>query len=170
MRRPQGMTINYSMVRNENGEHEVGFRYNDTDGIDIDRHYSGAKEEDIYTQLYTDVIEEMSKQYDAIKEKKALEAAKARKAAAAKAQPTQSYEEIIEDLRQKIKKIEEENKSLKIDNDILNKRIKDNLNQTAKKSQKKIEDKYNPYKMLEEIFNSEDYDEWVDSFNRFLKR
>lgn len=170
MRKPQGMTINYSMVRNENGEHEVGFRYNDTDGIDIDRHYSGAKEEDIYTQLYTDVIEEMSKQYDAIREKKALEAAKAKKAAAAKAQPTQSYEEIIEDLRRKIEKIEEENKSLKIDNDILNKRIKDNLNQTAKRSQKKVEEKYNPYKMLEELFNSEDYDEWVDSFNRFLKR
>lgn len=159
MRNPQGMTINYSMARNENGEHEIGFRYNDTDGIDIDRHYTGMKEEDIYNQLYTDVINDMSKQYNAIKEKKA-----------AKDQPTQSYEEIIEDLRRKIEKIEEENKSLKIDNDILNKRVKDSLNQTAKKSQKKVEEKYNPYKMLEEIFNSEDYDEWIDSFNRFLKR
>ena len=164
MRRPQGMTINYSMIRNENGEHEVGFRYNDTDGIDIDRHYSGAKEEDIYTQLYTDVIEEMSRQYDAIREKKALEAAKAKKAASAKAQPTQSYEEIIEDLRRKIEKIEEENKSLKIDNDILNKRIKDNLNQTTKKSQEKIEDKYDLYEILEELLNDTKSKGWSQDF------
>ena len=141
MRNPQGMTINYSMARNENGEHEIGFRYNDTDGIDIDRHYTGMKEEDIYNQLYTDVINDMSKQYNAIKEKKALEATKAL--------PTQSYEEIIEHLQQKIKKIEEENRSLKIDNDILNKRVKDNLN----KPQEKVEEKYDPYKMLEGLLN-----------------
>ena len=164
MRKPQGMTINYSMIKNENGEHEVGFRYNDTDGIDIDRHYSGAKEEDIYTQLYTDVIEEMSKQYDAIREKKALEAAKAKKVAAPKVQPTQSYEEIIEDLRRKIEKIEEENKSLKIDNDILNKRIKDNLNQTTKKSQEKIEDKYDLYEILEELLNDTKSKGWSQDF------
>lgn len=158
MRNPQGMTINYSMARNENGEHEIGFRYNDTDGIDIDRHYTGMKEEDIYNQLCTDVINDIYKQCNAIKEKKALEANKAKKAA--KDKPTQSFEEIIEDLQQRLKKVEEENRSLKIDNDILNQRVKDNLN----KPQEKIEEKYNPYKMLEGLLDDAMPEGWSQDF------
>ncbi len=175
MRKPQGMTMNYSMVTNEDGSQEIGFRYNDTDGVKVDKHYEGEQDDDIFSHLLKDVMKDISVQSAQIrkeKERKALaekEAEKARKAAATKA-PTQSYEEIIEDLRQKLKKIEEENKSLKIDNDILNKRVKDNIHQEVKKKeQKRVEEKYNPYKILEDLFNDIDTDKTDDLWDILFK-
>ena len=107
------------------------------------------------------------------KERKALaekEAEKAKKVAAAKKAPAQSYEEIIEDLRQRLKKTEEENKSLKIDNDILNKRIKDNIHQEVKKKeQKRVEEKYDPYKILADLFNDVDTNKTDDFWDIFFK-
>ena len=176
MRKPQGMTMNYSMVTNEDGSQEIGFRYNDTDGVKVDKHYEGEQDDDIFSHLLKDVMKDISVQSAQIrkeKERKALaekEAEKARKVAAAKKAPAQSYEEIIEDLRQKLKKIEEENKSLKIDNDILNKRVKDNIHQEVKKKeQKRVEEKYNPYKILEDLFNDIDTDKTDDLWDILFK-
>ena len=149
---PQGMTINYSMVTNENGEQEIGFRYNDTDGINIDKHYTGKKEEDMLNKLCFDVLKDMEKQTAAIKEakaKKALEAEKKKKATPKKAV---DYDAIIEQLQKTIEDMREENQSLKLDNEVLNKRIKDSL-KTQQKPVQKQEEKYDVYKMLENIFD-----------------
>lgn len=170
---PRGLTINYSSVTNENGEQEIGFRYNDTDGIDIDRHYTGMREEDIFTQLCCDVLDDMEKQTTAIKEakeKKALEEKKKAEAAKKKEatrRTTMNYEQIIEELQEKLAAARQENQSLKLDNEVLNQRIKDNLKKpekSVKKENKKPEEKYNPYKMLEEIFTDYPEEGWSKNF------
>ena len=146
MRKPQGMTINYSTIYNEDGTQEIGFRYNDTDGINIDKHYEGIESKDIYSRLLTDIMKDISIQSDRIKqekERKALEAKKAEEAkkaaAATKNTKTQSYEEIIEDLRKRIQIIESENKSLKLNNEALNRKIKENTK--TQETLKQIEEK-----------------------------
>ena len=124
MTKPKGMTINYSMVTNENGEQEVGFRYNDTDGVNVDRHFNGGKDENVIGKLYTEVLKEINAQSQAIKQQKLL---KEKKAQEKKQKPVKNYDEIILDLQKKLKAAEEEAQSLRIDNEILNRRVEETL-------------------------------------------
>ena len=167
MRNPQGMTINYSMIVNEDGQQEIGFHYNDTDGIDIDRHYKGDSNEKMLGKLCQDVVTEITKQTSEIKKRKAIEAAKEEETKkAAKAKKTISkkeqvdYIKKVEELEARLKALEEDNRALQLDNEVLNKRIKDNLQAVSAKNIKKeepvyndLEEKYNPYKMIEELLS-----------------
>lgn len=161
MSKPKGMTLNYSMVTNEDGQQEIGFHYNDTDGIDVNRHVTGKDTEDIFTKLYHDVVNEITKQANAISQKKKMEAAQKQKAENNKKEAVNAR---IAELEARLKELETNNKSLKIDNEILNRRIKDYLQdqrkepaQDFKNSKKEFSkpasEKYDPYEILNNLFS-----------------
>lgn len=138
MRKPQGMTINYSMIMDENGQHEMGFHYNDTDGVDIDRHYQGKDVDKMLSKLCQEVITEVATQTAEIeKQKKLAEAKKATKVkkAAPKVDKTEQSKRIAE-LEARLKDLEDKNQSLQIDNEILNRRIKDTLKAESLENEK----------------------------------
>lgn len=161
MNKPQGMTVNYSMIVNEDGKQEIGFRYNDTDGIDIDRHYQGNKGENILNQLLNDVVTDISKQSAAIKkaqEHKAIEERRAKKESSAPqkrvSSKTKDHDEVIAELRKKLAAMEEENKSLKIDNEILNRRVKENLNNQKEEKKEPVQkNDFEPYNLISQILD-----------------
>lgn len=156
---PKGMSINYSMTTNEKGNKELIFKYNDTSGINIDKHYEGKDDMKMIDTLYREVIAEMSKQAHALLEqKKAKEAAKQKKTLKSdvefQTKPKESvqYENALKELQDKIHKLQVENDSLRVDNLVLNERLKEQFKEVDKKEQKAIS--------IEELF-----EKFLDDFS-----
>ena len=166
MSNAQGMTINYSMVTDEKGQKEIGFRYNDSDGINIDKHYTGTKEDDLLSKLCYDVVKDMQKQTAAINNAKKKKMFTEKKKADSK---NKNYDEIIKQLQQELKVAKEENQSLKIDNEILNKRIQDNLNPQPKEQKKQEKVKKTSLDDFFATLLDDDFDKTLDDFvKKFL--
>lgn len=157
----QGMTINYSMVTDENGQKEIGFRYNDSDGVDIDKHYTGKKEDDLLSKLCYDVVDEMQKQTAAINKAKQRKMLNEKKKADNK---KKNYDEIIAQLQRELKEAKEENQSLKLDNEILNKRVKDNLNTQPKQPTKEVPTEKKNEDYLSALLDEYDLNDALDAF------
>ncbi len=152
---PKGMTINYSMITNKDGKKEIGFRYNDTEGINIDKHYEDIDEKDIFAKLYKDVIVDMSKQTLALEEAKKQKIEAKRAEASKKTNMTEDYTQIIENLRKELENTRAELDSLKIDNEALNRRIQDRIQEEQKQKDKEVSDFLNAYDWLRDIFSGE---------------
>lgn len=109
--------------------------------------------------LYREVIAEMSKQAHALLEqKKAKEAAKQKKTLKSdvefQTKPKESvqYENALKELQDKIHKLQVENDSLRVDNLVLNERLKEQFKEVDKKEQKAIS--------IEELF-----EKFLDDFS-----
>lgn len=132
---PKGMTINCSVITNDKGNQEVGFRYTDTSGIDIDRHYEGNDLMKIINTLYGDVVSDMTKQNKEIlaaKQEKEKSQAASKKSAPVKNDfevTLKGYEAALQKAQAELKALQTENDSLKIDNKILNERVKNVIKQ-----------------------------------------
>ena len=142
---PKGMSISYSMVTNDEGNQELTFKYNDTSGINIDKHYEGQDAMKMVDTMYRDVVEDMTKQAHALLEqKKAKEATKQKKTLKkdvefqTKPKESTQYENALKELQDKIHKLQVENDSLRADNLVLNERLKKQFKEVDKKEQKAI--------------------------------
>ena len=149
-----GSTMNWSLTEND-GQYELGLRYKDSNGIDIDHQI----EDDDLSSLVKKVYKDFSKDY--IKQAKVLKAAaaeKAKKEAEKKSELEDSKPESMEDkgyneLRAKIRQLEQENNALKINNKILQRRADDAVNeQLNKKKSNAPFDIEDPFEDLTSIF------------------
>ena len=118
MNKPKGVTINYSHVINEDGNQEIGFRYNDTDGINIDKHYTGTQEDKLIAQLCKDVQLETEKQAAALKETNQI-----KKLEAEKKQQKQDYAALLAAFKKEAERLAKENEVLKDELAALNKKL-----------------------------------------------
>lgn len=126
----KGITMNFSMVDNQNGECNMGFKCQSSEGIDIDYNIAGEDPESMIEELLNDVSEDIIKQYTEIAKKEKAEAEKkAAKEEASKTPREKELEEIV-------KKLQKENASLKIDNKILQKRSDTKVNKEMNKPKK----------------------------------
>lgn len=120
MNKPKGVTINYSHVINEDGNQEIGFRYNDTDGINIDKHYTGTQEDKLIAQLCKDVQLETEKQAAALKETNQI-----KKLEAEKKQQKQDYAALLAAFKKEAERLAKENEVLKDELAALNKKLEE---------------------------------------------
>ena len=113
----KGVTISCSMIEND-GQYKVGFNYKDSNGLEFDNTYEGEDPEEMIEDLFDDVLNEI---------------------VASQLEPTQeeekSEEEVEKDayiieLEKMIAKLQEDNKSLKTDIDILQRRADDAVNKS----------------------------------------
>ena len=139
-----GVTVNCSMVE-QDGDYKIGFHYNDSKGIDIDRTVEGKDLNAMLDNLIDDIVESLAEQQ---KPKKAPQQKE-------KDEYTLQLEKIIKDLTY-------ENNSLKTDLNILQKRADDATNQNNEKSTKKHNDDYFDYL----FYNLMDKEDWRDSVAR----
>lgn len=142
-----GLTLNYSMVE-QDGKYEMGFHYNDTTGIDVDKSVAGNDPEDMIYELAADVVAEITEQGQ-----KQLEQAQKEEESKKQAEEdkyVEQLEKIIEDLTA-------ENNSLKVDLNILQRRADDAVKESVeKKDSKKKKSKKIVYQPIFDLFDDED--------------
>jgi len=119
-RKPIGQTVNYSYVVNEDGQQELGFRYQDTNGINIDKHYTGTQEDKLVNQLWKDIREEKEKQVAALKE-----AEQAKKIEAEKKEQKVDYTTLLAAIRKENERITKENMALRQEIEALNRKLEE---------------------------------------------
>lgn len=122
----KGITMNFSMVENKDGNCDMGFKCTSSDGLDIDYTISGEDAESMMKELLDDVSKDIIKQYTTIAE----EEEKAKKEAEKKKVVKTDYEKELEAI---IKNLQKENASLKADNKILQKRSDEKVNKDMNK-------------------------------------
>ena len=118
---PEGLTFNCSMVRQPDDFYEVGLRYSDTEGIDIDILAADDDLPGLLEDLVYDFMDEYMAQYC---ELDSSEESESDEEVADKAYISQ-LESLIEDLTY-------ENNSLKTDLKILQRRADDAVNENQK--------------------------------------
>ena len=112
----KGLTISCSLNKFNDEDYELGVRYSDTDGIEIDQYQSG----DNLESLLEDAIIEMAQEYyNQAAELKSDEEA---------VEEEMSDTEYIAYLEQQIEQLQEERNSLAADNEILQRRADDAVN------------------------------------------
>lgn len=144
MSKAQGVTMNFSLVDNQDGDCNMGFRCTSSDGLDIDYTLTGEDPESMLDELLDNVVEEMTKQYAEKQQKK-----------------NESKTDYEKELEAVIAQLQKENASLKADNKILQKRSDEKVNK-AMNDKKKVKPRSNNFKFN---FSEED----IDLFNRLLK-
>ena len=126
-----GSTMNWSMTEND-GKYELGLRYKDSSGVDIDRNFQS----DDMTSLVNDVFKAFKKEHAAQTKKIAEAAAAKEKKKSEEVEAKKKKDDYTLQLEKIIKDLTEENNSLKADNAILQRRADDAVNKKPKSNAK----------------------------------
>ena len=111
----KGMTISCSMVEND-GEYQLGFKYQDTNDIEFDEVYEGNDLEEILEDLANDATQSIIEQLAAAQEGEEKEE---------KSEEEVEKDEYTLQLEKLIEELKAENRSLKTDVAILQRRADD---------------------------------------------
>ena len=150
-----GSTMNWSLTEND-GKYAVGMHYKDSSGINIEHNC----EDDSLTGLIDSVFKNFKTDY--AKQSKAL-AAKAKREAEKKSElenedkPANKTEaEIIKELKETIKTLQNDNNNLRVSNKILQRRADDAVNEKLNKKSNaplKVEDPFEDFlSMFDKFF------------------
>lgn len=120
----KGMTINMSMVE-QDGKYNLGFNWNSSDGFKINREISGEDPEQAIDELLGAVIEELIEHYS--KEEEIEED---------KEPASEEESNYVKQLEKTIELLKKENNSLKVDKNVMQRRINNLVNEKKVKEPK----------------------------------
>lgn len=132
-----GVAMSCSLVE-QDGSYELGVTVKNSEGIDIDYTISGDDPKQILEDAIYDILEEIYLQEQVSEEKDSDE-------------EVEDNDHYIAYLEKLVSDLEAENDSLKMDNEILQRRADDAVNQTMKKKERS--ESYNPYDYLWDLLN-----------------
>ena len=127
-----GSTMNWSLTEND-GQYELGLSYNDSSGIDIDH----TIQSDNFSSLVNDTIKVFKKEYAQQTKRIAEEIKKQLNNTPEKNEKKNEKDDYTIKLEKIIQDLKKENASLKLNNEVLQRRAEDMMNNFTIKSNSK---------------------------------